>query len=113
LKYLRTIFCYFLLYLRSKYPVVYEYAKNLKIFCPKGSKLAAKVRQVMLTIRVILNAQNRYAGVFFRSFQATYLKKTTPQPPLKSAGELKGIDPCHKMVLKKAEIVHPPKYLKF
>jgi hypothetical protein len=72
--------------------------KNLNIFYFKGSKLAAKVRQVMLTIRVILYVQNWHAGVFFWSFQATYLKKTSPQPHLKSAGELKGIDPCHKMV---------------
>jgi hypothetical protein len=72
--------------------------KKLKLFCFKGSKLAAKVRQVMLTIRVILYVQNWHAGAFFWSFQATYLTKVSPQPSLKSAGELKGIDPCHKMV---------------
>jgi hypothetical protein len=57
----------------------------------------AKVRKVILTIKVILYAQNQQTGVLSQSFQATYLKKTSPQPPLKSAGELKGIVPCHKM----------------
>jgi hypothetical protein len=72
--------------------------KNLKIFCFKGSKLAAKVRQVMLTIRVILYVQNRHAGVFFSVLLGYLSNKNFPTTPLKSAGELKGIDPCHKMV---------------
>jgi hypothetical protein len=59
------------------------------IFFFKGAKLAAKVRQVILTKQVILYAQNWHTGVFSRSFQATYLKKLPYNPPRKVQGSLR------------------------
>jgi hypothetical protein len=113
IKNFKIIFCNFLLDLARTRPVVYECAKELKIYCFTGLKFAAKGRRVTRTVicKSYLRANLSYWYIFSALSRLFSLKKIPLHPYLEFLGSFLGLRPLSKKVFRIGENILPAKKL--